>query len=118
LGREVCATDVFSFLFLGGNTCTLELSFGDIFWLSFGDIFWLSFEDIFWLSFEDIFWHSFEDSGWLSFGGSFWLSFGLFPLTILLHGTRLASWLLPFDGTRDPELSVSERTVQGRKPKG
>ena len=25
----------------------------------------------------------------------------------LLLGTRLASWLLPFDGTRDPELSVS-----------
>ena len=36
----------------------------------------------------------------------------------LLLGTRLASWLLPFDGTRDPELSVSKRDSTGREPCG
>ncbi len=47
------------------------------------------------------------------------LSLGLFfPFAISYLGTRLASWLLPFDGTRDPELSVSKRDSTGRKPCG
>ena len=37
----------------------------------------------------------------------------LLPFCHLLSGTRLASWLLPFDGTRDPELSVSKRDSTG-----
>ena len=41
-----------------------------------------------------------------------------FSLGHLLLGTRLASWLLPFDGTRDPELSVSKRDSTGREPCG
>ena len=54
----------------------------------------------------------------LSIGLSLGLSFGLFlqlsfPFAISYLGTRLASWLLPFNGTRDPELSVSKRDSTG-----
>jgi hypothetical protein len=50
----------------------------------------------------------------LSLGLSSWLSLGLyFPFAISYFGTRLASWLLPFDGTRDPELLVSKRDSTG-----
>ncbi len=55
---------------------------------------------------------------WLSLGLSLGLSFGLFlelsfPFAISYPGIRLASWLLPFNGTRDPELSVSKRDSTG-----
>ncbi len=54
----------------------------------------------------------------LSFGLSLGLSLGLFlelsfPFVISYPGTRLASWLLPFNGIRDPELSVSKRDSTG-----
>ncbi len=57
---------------------------------------------------------SLELSLGLSLGLSSWLSLGLFfTFAISYLGTRLASWLLPFDGTRDPELSVSRRDSTG-----
>ena len=94
-GRAPCAEDGFSFFFLGGSSCTPPISSEDC------CAPWLSFEDC--------------CAPWLSLWGSL---LGLFPLTISFFGTRLASWLLPFDGTRDPELSVSKRTVQGEKAQG
>ncbi len=59
-----------------------------------------------------------EASLGLSLGLSFGLSLGLFfelsfPFAISYPGTRLASWLLPFNGTRNPELSVSKRDSTG-----
>jgi hypothetical protein len=59
-----------------------------------------------------------EASLWLSLGPPLELSFGLFlelsfPFAISYPGTRLANWLLPFNGTRDPELSVSKRDSTG-----
>jgi hypothetical protein len=47
---------------------------------------------------------------------SFLIAFlgALLPFRHLLSGTRLASWLLPFDGTRDTELSVSKRDSTGK----
>ncbi len=55
-----------------------------------------------------------EASLGLSLGLSSWFSLGLFfPFAISYLGTRLTSWLLPFDGTRDPELSVSKRDSTG-----
>ncbi len=100
-GRAPCAEDVFSFFFFFGGTtctppvpsadcCTLGLSLGGTLGLSLGDTLGLSL------------------------GGTLELSLlGLFPLTISF-GTRLASWLLPFNGTRDPELSVSRKQYRGK----
>jgi hypothetical protein len=86
--RAGCEEDVLSFFFLGGKVCTLSVSTEGCCTLR------------------------------LSLGPTFWLSLGLFPLIISYLGTRLVSWLLPFNGTRDLELSVSERSVQERKPGG
>ncbi len=55
----------------------------------------------------------------LSLEFSLEFSLGLFfPFAISYLGTRLASWSLPFDGSRVPELSVSKRDSTGRKPCG
>ena len=108
-GRAPCAEDGFSFFFFFGGTtctppvpsadcCTLGLSLGGTLGLSLGDTLGLSL----------------GGTLGLSLGGALELSLlGLFPLTISF-GTRLASWLLPFNGTRDPELSVSRKQYRGK----